>query len=193
MEVEKKTEKIGFKDFLDKCTNLITLCGIFNALFIYALTIKDSDLDQFLIPSFLILSIFTWYELILFTLKSSDESTKYQIFSFLLLSIQIGLVLLFFKKFPEVFIYSCLVVVFFGLTFWVLKIFNWLFFDCLPKKWIEKIGGKRTRNILILVSILVTAIILEILSKYISPYTRAFAQEFIARLGSPEYSIFPAK
>ena len=42
MENDIKDKGILFKDFLDKTTNLITLFGVFNALFIYSTTI-DSE------------------------------------------------------------------------------------------------------------------------------------------------------
>jgi hypothetical protein len=196
MEDQRKDNKIEFKDFLDQCTNLATLFGVFNALLIYSFTIQDSDSDQFLIPTFLILSIFVWYELILFTLKSSDGSRKYLIFFGLICSVQIGLILLFIKKFATVLFFLFSFLVFFGVIYILVIIFNWLFFNCLPKKWLQKLGEKKLEKsmyIIIFISIIIGGFVLKIISTYISHDSTAFTQEFLRRLSSKEYSVFPTK
>ncbi|WP_414524170.1 hypothetical protein, partial [Umezakia ovalisporum] len=72
MENESKEKEVSFKDFLDKTTNLVTLFGVFNALFIFSTTLDTEGPAEFLLSTFLLLSIFVWLELILFTLASSD-------------------------------------------------------------------------------------------------------------------------
>ena len=196
MTEEKKDKKFEFKVFLDKSTNLVSLFGIFNALLIYSFSIQDSDTDQFLIPPFLVLSIFVWYELILFTLKSSDGSKKYHIFFCLICMIQIGLIILFVKKFASLLIFLTIPVIGFGLIYAFAMFFYWLFFKCLPKKWLQKLGEKKLKNavyIIIFISIMITYLIFHTITPYIANDTAAFVQELIRRLSSKEYSIFPGK
>lgn len=193
---EKKDEKIEFKDFLDKCTNLATLFGIFNALLIYSFTIQDSDTDQFLTPTFLILSIFVWYELILFTMKSSDGSGRYHLFYSLLCMVEIGLILLFIKKFSTLIVSLIFPIICFGIVYIFVRLFYWFFFKCVPKKWLQKLGEKRLEKavyIIIFLSLITTFFLLHTLSPYISADTRAYVQELTRRLSSKDYSIFPTK
>lgn len=194
MQDQKKDEKIEFKDFLDKCTNLVTLFGVFNALLIYSFSIKDSDTDEFLIPTFLILSIFVWYELILFTLKSSDGSRKFLIFFGLICWVQLGLIVLFIKQFASLLISLIFPLIIYGLIYIFVMLFFWLFFECIPKKRLQKLGEKRLNNavyVMIFISIIITFLVLYTLAPYIGDDLSAFVQELLRRLSSKEYSIFP--
>ena len=101
---DKKNKGIPFRDFLDKTTNLITLFGMFNALFIYSSTIEINIVTDFLLPSFFLLSMLVWLELILLTLSSSDGSFRYKIFYFLFCSVEIGLTYYFIIKFSDLLI-----------------------------------------------------------------------------------------
>ncbi|MCF8453941.1 MAG: hypothetical protein K9G42_12100 [Pedobacter sp.] len=89
----------SFKDFLDKSTNLITIFGILNALFIYSTTISDKDILPFLAPTFYLLSMLVWLELILFALECNDGSLKYKAFYYLIATIEIGLGYYFIRQF----------------------------------------------------------------------------------------------
>lgn len=119
---EKKEKKaLSFKKFLDKSTNLIAIFGIFNALFIYSGSVENLDASSFLLPTFFILSLLVWYELIRFTLKSSNYSWKYNVFLFLAFSIEIGLIWFFVSAFGTL-VYSLLVFGIFILVTYLLGI-----------------------------------------------------------------------
>lgn len=102
--MDDKKKGIPFRDFLDKTTNLITLFGVFNALFIYSSTIETNIATDFLLPSFFLLSMLVWLELILFTLSSSDGSFRYKLFYFLFCSVEIGLTYYFIIEFSDLLI-----------------------------------------------------------------------------------------
>jgi len=52
MENQTNKKGIPFKEFLDKTTNLVTLFGVFNALFIYSISLDNEGSAEFLVPSF---------------------------------------------------------------------------------------------------------------------------------------------
>lgn len=92
-------EKKSFKEYLDSITNLLTVFGIFNALFIFSGTVEDDTAASFLLPTFFVLSMFIWYELIVYSLKYIDTSKKFEFFSLFLGFIGIGMVWYFIVKF----------------------------------------------------------------------------------------------
>lgn len=94
MEKETKNKKkkaIPFKDFLEKSVSLITIFGIFNALFIYSNTIENQGASDFLLPTFYLLSLVVWFEIIISAVDSSNGNWRYELFYFLSCSIFIGL------------------------------------------------------------------------------------------------------
>ena len=196
MEKGNHEIKVEFKEFLDKCTNLISLFGIFNALLIYSFSIQDSDIDQFLIPPFLVLSLFVWYHLILFTLKSSDGSRNYHIFFGLICMVQIGLLILFVKKLASLLLFLLTASIYFGFIWILVLFFGWIFTKCGSKKWHQSLTDKKINNvtfIIMFVSIISSGIMLHILASYISEDSREFIKQLVDRLESKEYSIFPVK
>lgn len=110
---------IPFKEFLDKSTNLITIFGVLNALIIYSATLDNKSAQSFLLPSLFLLSLLTWFELILFALRSSNESIKYEIFYFLACTVQLGLVWYFVTAFSGLVLLVVIFMVWMGLTFLV--------------------------------------------------------------------------
>jgi len=196
MESEKEIKKVDFKEFLDKCTNLISLFGVFNALLIYSFSIRDSDLDQFLIPAFLVLSIFVWYELMLFTWKSSDGSRKYHLFWCLISMVQIGLILIFIKKCASLIVFLIYGLIFFGLIYIISMFLHWLFFKLVSVKYLQKMEDKKIEKIVyinIVIALIFTGIILKIISYYISNDSVMLIQKVLRRISSNEYSLFPTK
>lgn len=165
--MEEKDTEIKFKDFLDKTTNLITLFGVFNALFIYSTTIKDQSVTDFLLPSFFGLSLFVWFELILFTLQSSNGSRKYLIFFALICAVEIGLIWLFALLFSSLLIWGLLQGIFFLLIYFI--------FDILLKimsPFLIKINDKQSKNIvflLIFLSLIINGLTLKFSLKYVLP------------------------
>jgi hypothetical protein len=130
---EGDKEGIQFKDFLDKSTNLITVFGVLNALFIYSVTIDDTVFKSFLLPSFFILSLLCWLEIILFTIRSDNGSIKYDIFYFLSCSIQLGLIWYFIIKFAPLIVLVGLLGVWMGTAFGLGQLFVRMFSKRLSK------------------------------------------------------------
>lgn len=160
MESDIKDRGLPFKDFLDKTTNLVTLFGVFNALFIYSTTLESQDASQFLLPSFFVLSILVWLELILFTLTSNDGTKKYELFFFLLCSVEIGLVWYFVVKFAGLLImlgvYGIFLLLVYLLTIALVKILI---------RPLAKAKEKRRKNsifLLMLVAMLLSGLIMKI-------------------------------
>lgn len=165
--MEEKNTEIKFKDFLDKTTNLITLFGVFNALFIYSTTIKDQSVTDFLLPSFFGLSLFVWFELILFTLQSSNGSRKYLIFFGLICAVEIGLIWLFALLFSSLLI----LLLFQGIFFLIIYLFCNIIFK-LTSPFLLKTNDKQYKNIafiLIFLSIIFSGFILKLSIHYLLP------------------------
>ncbi len=125
MPKKNSNKKIPFKKFLDKSTGLITIFGIFNALFIYSNSMENGGAKEFLVLAFYVLSLLVWIEIFLFTLRSSDKNWRYKVFYLsasmvltgltwyfistfypVLLGVGIGLIL-------QVFVYIFLILLFF--------------------------------------------------------------------------------
>lgn len=167
--MEEQTDKKGlpFKDFLDKTTNLITVFGIFNALFIYATTIEDSGAAEFLLPTFFLLSILVWIELVLFTVKSNDGSAKYYLFYILISTIGVGLIWFFVKKFAGLIALLIFIGIFFLFIFLFTKIITWTFIKFLAKRK-EKNRDNYIYGI-IMVSIILAGLTIKLSSPLIKP------------------------
>lgn len=157
---DKKNKGILFRDFLDKTTNLITLFGVFNALFIYSSTIEISVVTDFLLPSFFLLSMLVWLELILLTLSSSDGSFRYIIFYFLFCSVEIGLTYYFIIKFSDLLIQIGIVgilLVVIALAYILLKFFT---------KRLER-SNEKQKEIYIYIALIFSVVLSSFLIKWI--------------------------
>lgn len=175
MENDTKEKGVPFKDFLDKTTNLVTLFGVFNALFIYSTTLESKGAAEFLLPSFFILSIFVWLELILFTLASDDGTRKYELFFFLLCSVEIGLVWYFVVKFGGLLILLAFFGIFFLIVFLLTNVLTKIFLRPLSKT-----KDKKRKNlifVLILVSILLSGLILKLSDPLLGPILKKIIPE----------------
>jgi hypothetical protein len=170
MDTENSTKK-SFKDYLDSITNLLTVFGIFNALFIFSTTVEDNTAATFLLPTFFLLSIFIWYELIIYTLKFVDNSKKIEYFFFLMSFIGIGMVWYFIIKFKPI-------VMFLSIQFslyLLIVIFAFLFFKItsllLRKKLTLENDGRNTKLkvLLFFISLIISGIILNYNIKHIVP------------------------
>lgn len=170
METEKKNRGIPFKEFLDKSTNLITIFGVLNALFIYSFGIANKSAAEFLVPSFFILSLLVWLELILFAMDSSDESVKYHVFYILACCIEIGFIIFFIHEFAGIlYLFAC-----FGLFFLLIYLISKLLIHVLAKYLIKLSDRKRKYGLfpILLLSIIPSAYCL----KYTSPYIGKFIE-----------------
>lgn len=165
IEIRNKPEKqsSSFREFIEKSTNLMTVFAILNALFIYSTTIDDTNVKLFLVPSFFLLSLLIWFEIILFTLDNSDNSFRYQTFYFLSAIVELGLIWYFVVKFYFILIAVGFVGAFFGLAYILILLLIWL----LPK-WIlrliknEKINKKTVTSIVVLLAIVISMVITKI-------------------------------
>ena len=141
----------------------MTIFAILNALFIYSATIDDTNVKLFLLPSFFLLSLLIWFEIILFTLDSSDNSFRYEIFYFLSALVELGLIWYFVVNFYYILIAVGIVGAIFGLAYILIPLFIWL----LPK-WIlrliknERINKKAVTSIVVLMAILISMVVLKI-------------------------------
>jgi hypothetical protein len=166
MESEKKIG-IPFPEFINKATNLITVFGIFNALFIFSTSFEKTQAYQFLGIAFFVLSVYVWIEIISMAMKFSDTTWRYELFIMFAVSITIGLVVLFY----ELFKLQILVVAAAGLYFIILFIIGTLVMKVSMKKLAKMKGNKRQiiTLLLIIASITITFIILKILSPSLKP------------------------
>jgi hypothetical protein len=182
MTEEKKKKSIPFKKFLDKSTNLITIFGIFNALFIYSTTLigLKSDAAQFLLPTFFLLSALIWYELILFTMKSSDGSWKYFMFYFLSASIEVGLLWYFIDTFAGLLFILLVLVIFFLMVFSL----SMLFIRILRKP-ISRLKETARNNVAALIG-LISIIILAFLISIVLPVIKPFSEKVYKKLSEKE-------
>ena len=169
----KETNGIPFKQFLDESSNLITIFGVFNALFIYSSQI-DKDISQFLLPTFLFLSLFIWYELILFAINSNNGTFKYELFYILTTTIQIGLIWFFVISFKLLLLYLLIPTIYFILIFIVSFILYYISKRLLKKR------KKITSFIIVFLSIFISAGLLITTMNYIKPYIEK--SEFIKEL-----------
>jgi hypothetical protein len=175
MDKDSKEKEVPFKDFLDKTTNLVTLFGVFNALFIYSTTLDSEGAAEFLLPTFFILSIFVWLELILFTLSSNDGTWKYELFFFLLCSVEIGLGWYFVVKFAGLLILSVYFGIFILLVFLLTKVLTKIFLPTL-----SKLKDKKQKNsifVLILIAIVLSGLILKLTTPALRPIIQMILPE----------------
>ncbi len=160
MDKDSKEKGVPFRDFLDKTTNLVTLFGVFNALFIYSTTLDNEGAAGFLLPTFFILSIFIWLELILFTFTSNDGTWRYELFFILLCSVEIGLVWYFIVKFAGLLILLVYFGIFFLLVSLLTKVLTKIFLPTL-----SKLKDKKEKNSIfffILIAIVLSGLILKL-------------------------------
>jgi hypothetical protein len=175
MENDKKEPSLPFKEFLDKTTNLVTLFGVFNALFIYSTTLDSEGAAEFLLPSFFVLSIFVWLELILFTLSSNDGAKKYELFFFLLCSVEMGLIWYFVVKFAGLLILLAFFGIFFLLVFAWTQLLTRIFI-----KPLERTKENKRKNLIflmIIVAILLSGIILKLTAPLLRPLIEKMVPE----------------
>jgi hypothetical protein len=166
MEPEKKIG-IPFRDFVNKSTNLITVFGIFNALFIFSTTFEKTMAYQFLGIAFFALSVYVWIEIILMAIDCSDTSWRYELFSMFAISITIGLFVLFYHLFKLQIILltaaAVFFILFFILTHYTIK---------LSIKRLAKVKETRRKSVIFLImlaSMFLTVIILKIGKPLIKP------------------------
>ncbi len=117
---------IPFRVFLERSTNLMTIFGILNVLFIFSASIDDTNVKLFLLPSFFLLSVFVWLEIILFTIESSDNSFRYEVFYFLSAVVELGLLWYFAINFYFILVAVGIVAAFFGLAYLLTLFLIWL-------------------------------------------------------------------
>lgn len=166
MESEKKIG-IPFREFLNKATNLITVFGIFNALFIFSTSFQRTNAYQLLGIAFFILSVYLWVEIILMAMECSDTTWRYEIFIMFSVGIAVGLVILFYELFKMQVILITIAGLFFILVFPMIH-----FAIKLSSKRIAKMNEtkrKWTFLILIIVAMCTAILILKITSPVLKP------------------------
>ena len=172
---DPQNDNLPFKEFLDKSTNLITIFGVLNALFVYATTIDNKTAQSFLLPSFFVLSLLVWLEIIKFALKSNDNSYSYNIFYFLACSIELGLVIYFVSIFSPLLFLVGIFAIWFLLTY--------LFSISLVKvlaKWLSKRSKRFQNNFLLLIftiGLIVSMFVLKIISPILKPWADKITME----------------
>lgn len=143
MEVEhlskEKSNKLAFREFLDKSTNLITIFGVLNALVIYSSTHSIANASKVLPPCFFILSTWVWLEIIGLAVSSYNNSIKYIFFFLLAILIQIGLVILFVDLYKVLTGSTILIIIVLGLF----ALAGWITLRLYLKR-LKKRKGKRT-------------------------------------------------
>lgn len=167
---------IPFKEFLDKSTNLLTIFGIFNALTLFATSIKDLEISTFLGLIFLVLSLFVLWELIMFAIASSDNSKRYEIFIMLLALSELGLI------YYIAISYSGFLIIlgYFLLIFLYVFIFDNIFKKSGAKLFMwftrnySKEKTKKGINIYLLIYFLIIILISSVLTKYTVRFTLPF-------------------
>lgn len=102
--LNKSSDSMSFREFLNKSTGLFTVFGIFNALLIYSDSLRFDDAKQFLVPTFYLLSILVWVEIIVYSLDSSNKSFQYKLFYVLACAVLIGLTWYFMATFGSILI-----------------------------------------------------------------------------------------
>lgn len=140
---------ISFKQFIDQSTNILTVFGILNALFIYASTIPLKQSTEFLLPSLFILSLVVWFELIVFAIESNNGSIKYEIFYFCACIIELGLIIYFVAAFPELLILVGIMAVFFLYIYGIMRIILATY----PKRYLTSHARDRKAFIFIIIII----------------------------------------
>jgi hypothetical protein len=174
MDTDKNSTETPFKIFLDKSTNLITIFGVFNALFIYSSSIANTEIKSFLLPSFFLLSMFVWLELIIFALRSSDGGNKYHLFYFLLCLVEIGLVYYFFILFKDLLIVLGAMGIFWGVIYGIVMLFIWMLAKYLAR--LKEKNREKGIFIVILTSMIITVTIFKIVLHYSLPQTQKSEQ-----------------
>lgn len=174
MDTDKNSSETPFKIFLDKSTNLITIFGVFNALFIYSSSITDTEIKSFLLPSFFLLSMFVWLELIIFALRSSDGGNKYHLFYFLLCFVEIGLVYYFFILFKDLLIVIGAIGIFFGVIYGLAMLFIWMLAKYLVR--LKEKNREKGIFLVILTSMIITGVALKIILHYSLPKSQKSVQ-----------------
>lgn len=181
METEnnKSLTELPFKEFLDKSTNLITIFGVLNALFIYSSTIEIGVASEFLLPTFFFLSILVWFEIILFALDSANGNKKYEIFMLLAFCIQLGLLIYFVSIFISLIFWLVFYAIFFAITFGISHLLILLY----KKRQNRKIKNDKHGVFLILLfSIIMTAIVFtKIFKPMLHPHVKQFEKALIEK------------
>ncbi len=175
MDNNKISSETPFKIFLDKSTNLITIFGIFNALFIYSSSIENTDIKSILLPSFFLLSMFVWLELIIFALHSSDRGNKYHLFYFLLCIVEIGLVYYFIILFKDLLIDIGITGGFLGIIFGVAMLFIWMLAKYLAR--LKEKNREKSIFLVILISMIITTATFKIILHYSIPKSQKSSQQ----------------
>jgi len=177
MPNEPERQGIPFREFLDKSTNLITIFGVFNALFIYSITIPHKTAASFLLPTFLLLSVLVWLELILYAMNANNGSIKYQLFYFACCTIELGLIIYFSVAFSPL-LWMILV---FGIlmcsTYLLGLLFIKLFGRLLLRKF--KIRVQVVSFIVYLIALLISGLLLRLTIPFLAKISENFPTEYI--------------
>jgi len=171
----KPREKLPFREYLDKSANLITIFGVFNALSIYSTTIENKNVTGYLLPSFFLLSLVVWYELLSFAHESDDGSRKYSIYTYLLFIIEIHLTIFFIYKFTSLALLITTIV--------LLGVYIYLcgrFLSFILSKWLEKQSDK-VDKIMSYVIIVLSLVFAFFILKLTSPYVQSFIKDYVAK------------
>jgi hypothetical protein len=178
-ELEKNI-KIGipFMDFLNQCTNLLTIFAIFNALIAYALTLKPgaSGASYNLALAFYGMSLLVWIQIIIFAFRSNDKTFYYLVFFVFAFTVQIELTLLYIKQHALFFGLLVIAGVYLGVVFGNGYLLNWLF-----RKWTSRLSVRKQRNVMA-IFVLFSAIVVAVVVHFTAPYIRPYSGPFIMRL-----------
>jgi len=159
-------KEISLRSYIERNVSLFTVLGIFNALAIYSISIKDTETSEPLSFLFSLLSIVILWPLIIDTAhKNEDENPNYTLilFRFALVLAQFSLSLYTIKSFPGFFQILIFIIALIKLG---LPFFDFLFYRYIKKK----LSKFSLTNIKIIVALygVVTLITSLILSYYIS-------------------------
>lgn len=159
-------EEVSLRSYIERNVSLFTVLGIFNALAIYSISIKDTETSDPLSFLFSLLSIVILWPLIIDTAhKNEDENPNYTLilFRFALVLAQFSLSLYTIKSFPGFFQTLIFIIALIKIA---LPLFDFLFYHYIKKK-LSKFSISNIKIIVALYGV-VTLIISLILSYYVS-------------------------
>ncbi len=171
MAKKEKKKGIPFRKFLNNSSNLFTVFGIFNALFIYSNTIENESAAQFLLPTFYLLSIMVWLEIVILSFKSANGNWRYELFYTLSAMVLLGLSWYFISIFSPLVLSLLVILVYFLLTYLVARLLLYLIRPAVMRL------NEKIRNIIAFITVLVSMLLMSLILKYGIPFLNTSLEE----------------
>jgi hypothetical protein len=139
MNTNETTKSIPFRKFLEKSVHLISVLGVFNAIAVFAGTIKDQNQEILTTIAFIsmLISLLVINELLTFASNSDDKSYKYTVFKIGMILMEVFLAYYIFNTYRLqvlLSIYGVLAFLFYyGFNWGINKIHNKKIIECYEK------------------------------------------------------------